>query len=241
MDCTCKEIVERGGISDMVRINPTCPEHGERPDPAPPKEVPEIKVSAFCGKCGVEVCPTCGSVYFDGGYGRLGEACGDKWHRAAHTEGPNIKSEVLRFVRTELEVDALQLKALGDVIDGAATEGPSPFCDKCGYHTENCTCHPALADQLYDTMPDFIRLTLEEAAIDPRVYAEKWASCITSPPEVTEEMVERVLGFEAAEDTAGPRVDDWLTVCFGGRDTPDAQAHIEHVRGTLRAALQKGG
>ena len=25
-------------------------------------------------------------------------------------------------------------------VHGAHTEGPSPFCDKCGYHTENCIC-----------------------------------------------------------------------------------------------------
>jgi len=31
-----------------------------------------------------------------------------------------IKREVLRFVQNEVEIDSLQLKALADIIDGAA-------------------------------------------------------------------------------------------------------------------------
>ena len=41
MDCLCK-MVERSGVTDMIRINPDCPKHGERPDAAPPKEVMHV-------------------------------------------------------------------------------------------------------------------------------------------------------------------------------------------------------
>ena len=36
-----------------------------------------------------------------------------------------------------------------------------------------------LGEQLYDSMPAMISAILIENEIDPRLYAEKWASCIT--------------------------------------------------------------
>jgi hypothetical protein len=41
----------------------------------------------------------------------------------------------------------------------------------------------SLADLLYETMPDFIRHTLEEQAIDPQDYAKRWAVAIGDHPE----------------------------------------------------------
>ena len=120
------------------------------------------------------------------------------------------------------------------------TDGPSPFCDKCGYHTENCICDTAPPKEV--PVPEEIINICDHGVV---VSDGPCPQCAPSPPEVSEEMVERACrafhtGMVEDGEVAVLAWDDWIKEATSSAGRMSQKHARNRMRGALQAALQKG-